>query len=289
MISIIIPAYNEEKSVGDTLSRVLRVCRSAFRDFEIIVVNDGSTDKTLDVVEGVKDPSLKVLNRGYNRGYGASLKEGISFASSDVIVISDADGTYPVEKIPELVEKVESGFSMAVGARKGRYKNTSLVKSLPKFVLDKVANVVAGQRIPDINSGFRVFRKKDATRFFDIISDKFSFTTTMTLSYLSNGLSVSYIPVDYGKREGESKVRPKDAVEFLSLILRTVMYFNPLRIFAPTAFALMGIGVLKFVYDLFNEPFLNITPSVIFVFLSGLQILAIGMLADLIKSTRRSL
>ncbi|MFH1955629.1 MAG: glycosyltransferase family 2 protein, partial [Patescibacteria group bacterium] len=195
-------------------------------------------------------------------------------------------GTYPIEKIPQLVSEVERGFSMSVAARRGRYKNTSLIRAVPKLFLDKIANVVAGQKILDINSGLRAFRKKDVLPFFNIISDKFSFTTTITLSYLSNGLSVSYLPIEYKKRVGKSKVKAKDALDFLSLILRTIMYFNPLRIFAPTAIFLMGMGFLKFVYDLFNEPFLNITPSVIFVFLSGLQILAIGMLADLIKSTR---
>jgi len=287
MISIIIPAYNEEKSIKDTVQRVFFVCKNSFKEYEVIVVNDGSTDKTATVLESFKTSHLIILNRGFNRGYGASLKEGIEYAKGEVIAITDADGTYPIEKIPQLINDVEQGFSMSVAARKGRYKNTSLIKSVPKFLLDKVANVVAGQKISDINSGLRAVRKKDVIPFFNIISDKFSFTTTITLSYLSNGLSVSYIPIEYRKREGKSKVKARDGFDFVNLILRTIMYFNPLRIFAPVALFLMGIGVLKFVYDLFNEPYLNITPSVIFVFLSGLQILAIGMLADLIRTTRK--
>jgi len=287
MISIIIPAYNEEKSIKDTVQRVFFVCKNSFKEYEVIVVNDGSTDKTATVLESFKTSHLIILNRGFNRGYGASLKEGIEYAKGEIIAITDADGTYPIEKIPQLINDVEQGFSMSVAARKGRYKNTSLIKSVPKFLLDKVANVVAGQKISDINSGLRAFRKKDVIPFFNIISDKFSFTTTITLSYLSNGLSVSYIPIEYRKREGKSKVKARDGFDFVNLILRTIMYFNPLRIFAPVALFLMGIGVLKFVYDLFNEPYLNITPSVIFVFLSGLQILAIGMLADLIRTTRK--
>jgi len=286
MISIIIPAYNEEKSIEETVRRVRAVCK-VLSDYEIIVVNDGSMDKTSHVLETLEGADLVVLNRGFNRGYGASLKEGIEYAKGDIIAITDADGTYPIEKIPDLVGEVERGFSMSVAARKGRYKNTPLLKSIPKFILDKVANIVAGQKIVDINSGLRAFRKKDVLPFFHIISNKFSFTTTITLSYLSNGLSVSYLPIEYKKREGKSKVRAKDAVDFLNLILRTIIYFNPLRIFAPIALFLMGIGIIKFIYDLFNEPFLNITPSVIFVFLTGLQILAIGLLADLIKATRK--
>ncbi|MFH1407847.1 MAG: glycosyltransferase family 2 protein [Patescibacteria group bacterium] len=286
MISIIIPAYNEENSIKDTVHKVYDVCEESFKDYEIVVVNDGSTDKTASVLESLNLSHLIILNRGFNKGYGASLKEGIGYAKGEIIAITDADGTYPIEKIPQLVSEVERGFSMSVAARRGRYKNTSLIRAVPKLFLDKIANVVAGQKILDINSGLRAFRKKDVLPFFNIISDKFSFTTTITLSYLSNGLSVSYLPIEYKKRVGKSKVKAKDALDFLSLILRTIMYFNPLRIFAPTAIFLMGMGFLKFVYDLFNEPFLNITPSVIFVFLSGLQILAIGMLADLIKSTR---
>ncbi|MFH1565759.1 MAG: glycosyltransferase family 2 protein [bacterium] len=287
MVSIIIPIFNEEKSIEDTIHRVSAVCKEAFKEYEIVAVNDGSTDKTAEILESLKTKNLVFLNRGFNRGYGASLKEGIEYARGDIIAITDADGTYPVEKIPLLVSEVQQGFSMSVAARKGRYKNTALIKSVPKFFLDKIANVVAGQKILDINSGLRAFRKKDVLPFFNIISDKFSFTTTITLSYLSNGLSVNYISIDYSKRQGKSKVKAKDALDFLSLILRTIMYFNPLRIFVPVAFFLMGIGFLKFFYDLFNEPFLNITPSVIFVFLSGLQILAIGMLADLIRATRK--
>lgn len=287
MVSIIIPIFNEEKSIEDTIHRVSAVCKESFKEYEIVAVNDGSTDKTAEILENLKTKNLVFLNRGFNRGYGASLKEGIEYARGDIIAITDADGTYPVEKIPLLVSEVQQGFSMSVAARKGRYKNTALIKSVPKFVLDKIANVVAGQKILDINSGLRAFRKKDVLPFFNIISDKFSFTTTITLSYLSNGLSVNYISIDYSKRRGKSKVKAKDALDFLSLILRTIMYFNPLRIFVPVALFLMGIGSLKFFYDLFNEPFLNITPSVIFVFLSGLQILAIGMLADLIRATRK--
>jgi len=195
MISIIIPAYNEEKSIKDTVQRVFFVCKNSFKEYEVIVVNDGSTDKTATVLESFKTSHLIILNRGFNRGYGASLKEGIEYAKGEVIAITDADGTYPIEKIPQLINDVEQGFSMSVAARKGRYKNTSLIKSVPKFLLDKVANVVAGQKISDINSGLRAFRKKDVIPFFNIISDKFSFTTTITLSYLSNGLSVSYIPI----------------------------------------------------------------------------------------------
>jgi len=287
MISIIIPVYNEDSSIKNTVHKVYDVCEESFKNYEIVVVNDGSTDKTASVLESLKLSHLIILNRGFNKGYGASLKEGIEYAKGEIIAITDADGTYPIEKIPQLVSEVERGFSMSVAARRGRYKNTSLIRAVPKLFLDKIANVVAGQKILDINSGLRAFRKKDVLPFFNIISDKFSFTTTITLSYLSNGLSVSYIPIEYRKREGKSKVKAKDALDFLSLILRTIMYFNPLRIFAPTAIFLMGMGFLKFAYDLFNEPFLNITPSVIFVFLSGLQILAIGMLADLIKSTRK--
>ncbi|PIS23262.1 hypothetical protein COT49_01035 [candidate division WWE3 bacterium CG08_land_8_20_14_0_20_40_13] len=285
MYSIIIPVYNEEKSVERTLKRVFKVCGEIGEKFEVIAVNDGSKDESFDVLNSLKHEGLEIINHTINKGYGASLKDGIREAQFDKIVICDADGTYPIEKIPELLLNLES-VDMVVGKRIGRYKKTPFLKSAPKFILDQVANLVVGRRIEDINSGFRAFRKKDITRFFNLISDRFSFTTTSTLSYMSNNLSVKYIPIDYDFREGKSKVKAKDGVDFLLLIIRTVMYFNPLRVFLWPALILMFFGIGKFIFDLVMEPYLNITTSAMLFFLAGLQILAIGVLADLVVRTR---
>ncbi|MFH1955855.1 MAG: glycosyltransferase family 2 protein, partial [Patescibacteria group bacterium] len=124
MISIIIPVYNEDSSIKNTVHKVYDVCEESFKDYEIVVVNDGSTDKTASVLESLNLSHLIILNRGFNKGYGASLKEGIGYAKGEIIAITDADGTYPIEKIPQLVSEVERGFSMSVAARRGRYKNT---------------------------------------------------------------------------------------------------------------------------------------------------------------------
>jgi glycosyltransferase involved in cell wall biosynthesis len=289
MVSIIIPVFNEEKSVKNTLERVFKVCEKTGEKFEVITVNDGSRDNSLEVLNAIKkdkESNFKVINHLTNKGYGASLKDGIIEAKYDNIVICDADGTYPIEKIPELLSNLENN-DMVVGKRVGRYLKTPLIKSVPKFILDQVANIVVGRKIEDINSGFRVFKKSDIEKYFLIISDKFSFTTTSTLSYMSNNLSVKYIPIEYNFREGKSKVKPKDASDFLFLIIRTVMYFNPLRVFFWPSVLFMFLGIGKFVFDLFNEPYLNITTSAMLFFLSGLQLLAIGMLADLIVRTRK--
>ncbi|MBU1104425.1 glycosyltransferase family 2 protein [Candidatus Parcubacteria bacterium] len=286
MYSIVVPVYNEEKAVKDTIDRVYAVCKSMGEKFEVIAVNDGSKDSSLGVLQAISYDEFRVLNHTVNKGYGASLKDGIKLAKYDQIAICDADGTYPIERIPELLAGLTS-YDMVVGKRIGRYKKTPFIKSAPKFILDQVANLVVGRKIEDINSGLRAFRKTDITPFFNLISDRFSFTTTSTLSYMSNGLSVKYIPIEYDFRKGVSKVKAKDGADFLFLILRTVMYFNPLRFFLWPALGLMGLGFVKFVYDLFVEPYLNITTSSMLFFLAGLQILAIGMLADLIVRTKK--
>jgi len=282
-ISVVVPIYNEENGVRTTAETLYNTLLNNFKNFEIVCVNDGSKDKTLEVLKGIEAPHFKILSHSANKGYGASLKYGIREAKYKTIVIIDADLTYPYQDIPDLVKYLDS-YDMVVGARQKRYRNTPFIKALPKFILDNLANVVAGKKIADINSGFRVFKKETAEKFFHLISDRFSFTTTITLSYLSSGLSIKYVPIRFDKREGKSKVNPKHGLDFATTIVKTVMYFNPLRVFAPPAFMLMSLGFLKFVYDLLKEPYLNITDSAVFLFLAGFQILALGLLADLIRT-----
>jgi len=287
MFSVVVPVYNEEASIRTTINKIFSVCEGFENFFEVVAVNDGSKDKSLEILKSIKNTKLTIVDNGSNKGYGASLKAGIKKAKYNLIVICDADGTYPIEKIPDLVLESKNN-DMVVGKRIGRYSKTPFIKSFPKFILDQIANVVVGRKIEDINSGFRVFKKSDIEKYFSIISDKFSFTTTSTLSYMSNNLSVKYIPIEYNFRQGKSKVRPKDASDFLFLIVRTVMYFNPLKVFFWPSVFFMILGVGKFIFDLFNEPYLNITTSSMLFFLSGLQLLAIGMLADLLVRTRNN-
>ena len=273
-VTIVVPAYNEENGIREVLEQF----RSLDPDYEILVVDDGSTDRTSEIVA---ESGFKVIRHRVNRGYGASLKTGIRAAQGERIVITDADGTYPNERIPELVGLLED-YHMVVGARTGDKVHIPLIRRPAKKALNILANYLSETEIPDLNSGLRAFRKEDALRFFDILPSGFSFTTTITLSMHVNDLFVLYVPIDYHERKGSSKIRPiHDTLNFIALIVRTVMYFRPLKIFLPIAgfLFLLGVGVLAYSY--FYTPKI-MDASVSIIFMSAFQMAAIGLLADLI-------
>jgi len=233
--SIIIPVYNEEDGIAATLDDIQKICENLPAPHEIITVDDGSTDRTADVLSGYS--GLRAIAHLSNRGYGAALKTGIRHAKYPLIVITDADGTYPNERIPDLLLLAERA-DMVVGARTGKNVQYSKLRSIPKYFLVRFAQWIARSPIPDLNSGLRIFRKPIAEKFLHILPDGFSFTTTITLAMLTNNYIVLYEPIDYYFRTGKSKIRPiRDTLGFVQLILRTGVYFAPLRIFLPVAFA----------------------------------------------------
>jgi glycosyltransferase involved in cell wall biosynthesis len=279
-ISIVIPAYNEEGGIAPVLQAVDEVLAATTLSYEIIVVNDGSQDNTRGAIQhsGV---DLIVVNHDVNRGYGASLKTGIRRAQYATIVITDADGTYPNGRIPELVRLSEEGYDMVVGARVGQDVHIPALRRPPKWVLRKLANYLTDMEIPDLNSGLRVMRREVVERFMNILPNGFSFTTTITLSLLTNGYNVKYIPIDYHRRTGQSKIRPiRDTLNFLQLILRTVLYFEPLKIFIPASLLVLGVGLALFSCGWF---LFGVVLDISFIVLvtCAIQLVAIGLLADL--------
>jgi glycosyltransferase involved in cell wall biosynthesis len=277
-LSIVIPVYNEENAILDTIQEIDKIMKSTNIVFEILVVNDGSTDKSRDLMVS-NNRNFTLINHEVNRGYGASLKTGINASKYNIIAITDADGTYPNGKIPELYSHIMD-YNMVVGKR--AFKKLPNITKPAKWMITRLANYLAGYKIPDINSGLRLFHKKDAVRFFNIISDGFSFTTTITLSMITNGLNVKYIPIDYMTREGKSKIRPiYDTLNFIQLIIRAVLYFKPLKIFIPISFVLFLISIIILGYSYFALPKVLDT-TVILLFISSIQMLALGMIADMI-------
>ncbi len=287
-VSVILPAYNEEAAVSAQVESVRRVLSSHGVRHEILVIDDGSVDRTAEEALRVH---ARVLQHSENRGYGAAIKAGIVAARHESIVIMDADGTYPAEEIPSLLAMLET-CDMAVGARLGRHVHMQWSRQLAKWLLVWLATRIAGQAIPDLNSGMRAFRRECVEQYFPILSNQFSFTTTVTLALLADDYCVSYHPINYHRRIGESKIVPRHFLDFIILVLRMAMLFQPLKVFVPLALSCGLLGVLKAVYDvatlflrhsslgwsLLYQPV--ISTSAVLLLLVGLQLLLIGMVAD---------
>lgn len=282
-LSIVVPVYNECESIKPVLEELLKVLGLLQRPSELIVVDDGSTDGTLDILMDFSDRMILKKHHA-NQGYGAALKTGIKQAKHDYVAITDADGTYPNENLPLLLDKMDE-CDMAVGARIGKKVHTPLIRRPAKWLLNKLANYLVESAIPDLNSGFRIFRKEIVKKYLHILPNRFSFTTTITLAMISDGHRVHYETIDYKKREGKSKIKPSDAFGFLMLIIRTITYFNPLRFFLPFSLALFILGVVRFCYDAIWLH--NLTDSTTLLFLFALQVGLIGIVADLIVKRSR--
>lgn len=277
-LSVIVPVYNEVDAVESTVRTLQNIIKDVGVYAELIVVDDGSNDGTSHVLNGLHG-ELQILRHPSNRGYGAAIKTGISHANYQYVAITDADGTYPNEDLPRLLGKMET-HDMVVGARTSDEVHIPLIRRPAKWVLNKIANYLSETKIPDLNSGFRIFRKDIAEQYFHILPNRFSFTTTITLAMISDGYRVHYEPINYHQRAGKSKIKPGDAWAFLMLIIRTITYFNPLRFFLPFAVFLFLVGIGRLGYDVFWLH--NLTDSTTLLFLFALQVSLIGIVADLI-------
>jgi len=252
MVSIVIPAHNEENAIAETITSLQQLFANTIGDKpEIIVVNDGSTDNTLNVCSNY---DVVVLTNPVNMGYGFSLKKGIKQATYDTIIIIDSDGTYPIQYIPELIENYNSGFDMVVAARTGSNYEPSIAKKLLRLFLKSLVQYTTNNKIPDINSGMRIFSKSTVLPFLPYLSNAFSFTTSITLVYLLNHKFVKYIPITYNKRVGQSKVKIiRDIFRTLQYIFEIILHYNPVKVYLLFFALLFIITVLLAIISLFTS------------------------------------
>lgn len=275
-ISVLIPAYNEEESIQDTVKRV----KKTLPESEVIVINDGSTDRTGKILEKIE--GIKVITNYYNLGYGASLKKGLREASGEWVAITDADGTYPIEDLPKLLKSVPS-VDMAVGSRTGKNVHIPFFRKPAKWMIGVLANFMSGKKIPDLNSGLRVFSKQKALEFIKLYPSGFSFTTTITLAFLTNDYTIEYLPIDYFKRKGKSTISPiKDFVGFITLIFRIILNFKPLKFFLAPGILFMLAGIGYGVWQVFSLP-QGLGEFPVLLFITGLQIILMGFIADAVS------
>lgn len=275
-LSVVIPAFNEEAGIAGTIEQVRQHLAEAAIGHEIIVVDDGSLDQTSPRADGA---GALLVRMPHNGGYGRALKAGIAVSRGELVAIIDADGTYPAEKLSEMVELARYN-DMVVGDRGASMKGVPVVRRPAKWMLNNLASLLAQQRINDLNSGLRVFQRPTLERFLYLLPNGFSFTTTITLCMLAAGYRVAYLPIVYSKRIGVSKIRATDFFRFMTLVFRLTVYFQPLRVFMPLAVLLFTIGVLKGIYDIYLD---NLSETAVLGVLGGIMVWSLGMIADMIS------
>ena len=283
-VSVIVPAYNEEEAIADDLEVILETMDAAPWEYELIVVNDGSTDKTAEVVRGFEDRGVKLLEHKENRGGGFSRNTGIRAATGDVVMVTDGDGTYPNQDMPILLERMEEDdLDMVVGARTKEAGTMRFLRMRAKWFIRKLAEWLSGFHIPDLNSGLRAMKKDVFMPFMDILPWGHSWVSTITLAMLSSGYNVDFVDIDYFPRKGTSTFHPlKDTYSYITLVIRTVTWFNPLKVFFPAALLVIAAGLVKIVVDSILYSYFRVTGTTVIVLLVGIQLVAIGLLADLI-------
>jgi len=278
-VSIVLPVFNEVGHIEDELARIRESMDRSNLSYEIIVIDDGSTDGTGDLLEGMS--GIRLMRFAQNRGSGSSRKYGTLSAKGEVVVWSDVDMTYPNDKIPELVAELD-GWDQVVGARTSEEGTIKLLRRPAKWLIRKLASYLTGVKIPDLNSGFRAMRREVAEQFVYLLPRGFSCVTTITMAFLSNGYSVKYVPIEYAPRSGNSKFHWwRDTRLYLLQVMRMVLLYSPLKVFMPPAVFLGLVGIGKLMFDLVQKDF-RVATNTLVVLGVAIALATLGMLADLL-------
>ena len=267
-ITVVLPAKNESAAIGQTLAQIQQLQLA----HEIIVVNDGSTDQTKQVAESA---GAKVVTHPYSKGNGAAIKTGARAATGDIIVFMDADGQHDPQDIPRLIEKIEQGYDLVVGARQ-KGSQASIGRGIANALYNNLATYMTEQKVEDLTSGFRAVRADKFREFLYLLPNGFSYPTTSTMAFFRAGYSVTYVPIHAAKRIGKSHIQPlKDGVRFFLIIFKIATLFSPLKMFLPIAVVLFLMGTGWYGYTLWDAGrFTNMSALLytgsIMIFLMGL-------------------
>lgn len=279
-LSFILPAYNEEAGIAVTIERLKAVLGTCSLPFEIIIVNDGSTDGTLKALETIA--GIRIISHPLNSGYGSAIKTGILAARYGWLGIVDADGTYEIEMLPALIERMRLGFDMVIATRKNVLKRDKRTKRLFRRLFLKFFVIIMNKPIQDPNSGFRLFRREMAMTFFPFLCDTFSFTTTITLLAVGNARFVDFVPTEYGVRKGDSKINHfRDTLRMVQLVVQGTTFFNPIKIFGILAILLLiFVGVPAALLAIFSESL-----ALMYVILGSASAIltGLGIMGDIVR------
>ena len=293
LVTIVLPCFNEQDHVIEEVERICAAMDASGLPYELLAIDDASTDATLPLLEEAlpRFPHMRLMPFRRNGGSGTARRIGTLDARGEIVVWTDADMTYPNERIPELVSILvnDPTYDQVVGARTSEEGSHKLLRVPAKWVIRKIAERLSNSSIPDLNSGLRAFRRSVSLPYLRLLPPGFSCVTTITLAFLSNQHDIKYVPIDYAKRSGTSKFHfVKDAYRYILQVLRMVMYFNPLKVLMPLALWLVAIGLAKAVYDLFAH-FGRFAVNTVLIFITGMIIATLALLADLIVRSRSEL
>ncbi len=288
-LSVVLPTYNEQEAIEQVLCELVEVLSAESIRYEIVVVDDGSTDATVERAERFArsswDCPLRVIRCPRQRGAGAARKVGIREARGEIVVMLDADGTYSAETIPEMLKHFPA-FDQVNGARTSEQGTLPWLRRPAKWFIRKLACYLHGHKSVDLNTGLKAFKREEMLRWLWVVPDGFSCVTTMTLAFLTNGYSVKYVPTEYKPRIGRSKFHPiKDTAAYLSTVLRMVLYFRPLKVFLPLSGLMILAGLAKSAASFALTG--SMQESDIVVLTAGFMTCMLGLLAEIIVAHHR--
>jgi len=288
-VTVLLPAYNEERAIQRVLCEIVEALADETLGFEIVVVDDASTDRTADLAEQFASDCwqcpVRVVRAPENRGAGAARKLGIRAAQGEIVVMLDADGTYPASSIRNLLAWLPA-YDQVNGARTSEQGTLPWLRRPAKWFIRKLACYLTGHQIPDLNTGLKAFKREAMLPWLWVVPDGFSCVTTMTLAFLTNGYAVKYVPTEYRPRIGESKFHPiKDTLAYLSTVLRIVLYFRPLKVFLPLSAMVIAAGVVKTIVNRVTTG--SMQESDIVVLVAGFMTCMLGLLAEVIVAHHR--
>ena len=283
-VSVILPIHNERGHLGQEIERIRAALQASPYAFEIIAIDDGSTDGSGE--ELAQLDGIRLICFARNRGTGSARKAGTHAARGRVVVWTDVDMTYPNDEIPRLVKELD-GWDQVVGARTTEEGTAKALRVPAKWFIRKLASYLVETPIPDLNSGFRAFRRDVALQFLHLLPSGFSCVSTITMTFLANGYSVKYVPIEYRPRAGESKFHWwADTKRYLIQVVRMILTFNPLRIFMPVSLTLAAIGLAKLGFDWATRDF-RLSTNTLLILFAALQLFSIGLIADLLVRLSR--